>query len=283
MGYHYTPQKHLQRFEISEREGHIWQYDRKSDQFKALPISKVAQEKNFYPDDVEKDLNFLLEIPGNACITQLLNREQLTAGERWKLSNHIVAMCTRGPRHRDKRAELSQQVLPNVIQKLRHTLLELAKEEGHDSAQALISQVDQLKDRWSDNLPPFVDEMIRTPFLSERTVKAIFEMTWEIVPTAPGYEYITSDTPACFFEWLGIGREDSEVTFPISKTVALVGHNRGLGRCTRFRESSIPRETKELNRRIINSSKRFLYSSKDFFWIPLLGQKKQLELTNIRW
>ena len=56
MGKHYVPQKHLSRFEIDNRPGFIWMYDNKTQTFREVSISKVAQESDYYDPEIEMAL-----------------------------------------------------------------------------------------------------------------------------------------------------------------------------------------------------------------------------------
>lgn len=41
-------------------------------------------------------------------------------------------------------------------------------------------------------------------------------MAWRLVSIPKGHHLITSDNPAYFFESLGLGQGESELTFPVS-------------------------------------------------------------------
>lgn len=288
MGHHYTPKAHLKRFEIEEKSDHVWMYDKTRRTFKALPIDAVAQEPGYYPDDIEIKLNFDVEIPGNSCVEKLLRKENLTPDERESMSAYLVNMRTRGPRQRKQSNLTARKLLPETINEARQALSELETEsvgqcEDMKKIKILQTQLEVLEQRCAYEPLQFIDRLVRTPFNSDNTTLGIFEMCWEIVPCANSMFFITSDTPAHFFEGLGIGRDGSEFTFPLSKNFALVGHNRGSKGSTRFHSRSLPRTTKEINRRVISTTERFVFGPSKKDWIETLAQKDDHYLNEMRW
>lgn len=256
-------------------------YDKQTREFKQLPIDKVAQASNYYPNDVEVNLNEQVEIPGSDGIEKLLRNQHLNELERWSVARHIFVMHTRGPRRRRLNQGKEVEALGKVFSELREEL-EHAEKLGHDVEQ-FRAELKRLEDKWSKERPEFVDRIARTPFQSHDTIATVFNMAWHIVPSADGYVHITSDTPAHFFEGIGIATPDAEFTITLSKDVALVGNNRGRAASTTFYRSTLPRTTKEINRRIISTTERFIYSPDTFAWIDLIGQKQENYLSNIRW
>ena len=57
-------------------------YDKKASRFsdEPIPIRKVAQSSGFYTEDQERQLNRLIEIPGNRAIEKLVNGRERTGG-----------------------------------------------------------------------------------------------------------------------------------------------------------------------------------------------------------
>ena len=122
MGKHYVPRAHLRRFEVDDKPGFVWMYDKKTDKFVQATVSKVAQEAEFYSQDVEDALADVVEKPGNICIEKLLRRERLDNAARTQLSLYLMTMATRGPRHRRKSLEHAPEVLKGVIGETRNEI-----------------------------------------------------------------------------------------------------------------------------------------------------------------
>jgi hypothetical protein len=283
LGQHYTPQAHLKRFHIPKRPQFIWQYDKTRKCFQDLPINKVAQERDFYPADVEKELNELIEIPGNRCINKLLSGGTVTTQDRMDLSVYIVSMFMRGPVRREKIFGSTDEIRTNVFNSFRADIFKDISSESWHRLNKVLKNLDEVEKSFAAELPGELIDRLKTPFISDRMIDAIFDMTWELIPAQEDQKFITSDTPAHIFESLGVSRTTSEVTFTISKDLALIGHNQGPKRIGRLREKNPTQFIKEINRRIISASGRFIYSQKRETWIETLSDKTSLHLSLIRW
>lgn len=274
---HYTPQAHLKRFEIAEKPEFIWMYDKKTEKFKEIHVSNVAQEPHYYPPDVEDDLNHLVEIPGGYCIDKLLRAESLTQKERHDLSVYLFTMRSRGPRQRSKAEKTAERVFPEVLAETREMIQywkeNAETEDERQLAKSKLSEFEELEQRWQQKPPDFLERLIKTPHIGQLTVKAIREMTWEILPVAPGMQFITSDTPAHYFESLGLGDKECQFTFTITKDAALVGHYRGKPGSTLYHRPISPYMTKEINRRILSTTERFVFCSRKETWICAAAKK----------
>ncbi len=283
MGSHYTPQAHLRRFEIEEKPGLVWMYDKTTRDWKELPIIKVAQEPGYYDPGVEVALNEDIEIPGNRCIEKLIRQEHLTDIEREEAATYIMHMATRGPRQRRKSQALLPQLLDDVISKIRKEFEDCIEkdEKVANIAKQQLEQLNRLEEKYSGEIPSFALQQTRIPFLSERLVQAIFDMAWHLLPASPNMYFITSDTPAHFFDGHGIGTEDSEFTITLSKEMALIGEHRGSRGI--WVEQSESKFTKEINRRLLSNTERFVFSPRYEQWIDVLCQKEKLFCSLIRW
>lgn len=279
MGHHYNPQSHLARFAIPGRENLIWTFDRKSDGFKELPIKKVAQVQNFYPDFVEPELNKRFEIPGNRCVAKIIGGKGLTTEEREHMAAFMFNMLSRGPRYREKAYMTARQTLPKVCEDTRGII---QHHPGIDQ-EAFMKQVDRIEEAWTDMFPQQLLDQIKTPCDSARCIEQIFCMCWEIIPVSEGMQFVTSDCPAHFFEWMGLSDPEVEFTFTLSSDYALVAHRqRGLSGI-RYRQRTGSQITKEINRRILRYSSRFVFSRDREDWIGKSLAKRDIFLSQIRW
>jgi hypothetical protein len=283
MGHHYNPQAHLCRFEIDGKPEFIWMYDKKTRKWSEASISKVAQERGYYSQEVERALAELVERPANICIDRLLRKERLDNAARTQLALYMMIMTTRGPRQRRKSFARAPEDLESAIGDVESEIKSWVAEDEPDIelASARLQELQSVRDRFSKELPQPVIEQIRTPFWSERTVECILNMAWHILPAPPSVQFVTSDTPAHFFDGLGVGKPDSEFTFTISKNFALIGeHQRSWG--TVFEKPQL-NLAKEVNRRILSHAERFVFSPKKADWIETVSQKADPFLSRIVW
>jgi len=132
--------------------------------------TKVAQQPEFYSDDVEHALADEVERPGNAAIDKLLGQEQLDNAERTQLSLYMVIMATRGPRQRRKSLGHAWQALESVVRDTRSEIGEWMKERPEDVERTAerLAELNVVEERFSTQIPAYLLDQIRTPFWSER-------------------------------------------------------------------------------------------------------------------
>jgi hypothetical protein len=105
-------------------------------------------------------------------------------------------------------------------------------------------------------------------------------MSWIFLKTNKRCPFLTSDNPVFFFEWMGIGRLESEITFPISSTISLwATWQKNLAEDYLVSKESIVRE---INRRTASAATRYVYSSIENDGIVSLVNKKNYKLHRIK-
>jgi hypothetical protein len=108
-------------------------------------------------------------------------------------------------------------------------------------------------------------------------VYALSLMTWRFVVCKDKEFFLTSDDPV--FILSGIKNPESEVSFPISKSIALWATWRqdleeGFFEATR-------QVVKEINRRTISNALNFVYTPEKASWINKILSKKNIRLSRI--
>jgi len=258
-------------------------YDKVSRQFCQASVATVAQQANYYSPDVERALTEVVESPGNNALEKLIRRETLDNAERSHVSLYLLTMATRGPRQRRKAMSYVPEALDSVVEGIRKQVESWIQERKVDSqlAHARLQKLEAARARIGASVPDNVHEQIRTPFWSDESVACIHNMLWHIVPAPLPHYFVTCDTPSHFFEGLGVGNQDSEFTFAISRSFALVGEQ-GQGAGVVF-EQTRPQIVKEINRRILSHAERFVFAHRKAVWIDVVAQKKEPILSRIRW
>ena len=84
-------------------------------------------------------------------------------------------------------------------------------------------------------------------------------MTWRIIDIPRDRLLVTADGPAHYFESLGLGSVESELTFPIDSTSVLIGSYTGDPKSTLHLRGKTEL-VKEVNRRMITCAERFVFS-----------------------
>lgn len=280
MGDHYIPQFYLKGFTEIEGDDSLWVYQKHGETFKAS-IRKIGQENRLYSKEVEQYLANKVEEPANRVIKKIRNFQMLSSEERNIFSQYMTVMWKRVPQHRkwvkDKAPEIMNPIFERIDRELTEygekypekiDLVEKRKKELQISRSTKENEL--IYDIWLKNLPPD-----KTP----QSVDVLSQMTWRFLIADEDEYFITSDNPHFFFHWIGIGNEKSEVTFPITKKIALWATWR-----TDINEgyfSTTSQAVKEINRRTASISAQYLYSPYLDGWIRTLANKKGYRLTRL--
>ncbi|NQT17798.1 MAG: DUF4238 domain-containing protein [Planctomycetes bacterium] len=285
MGYHYVPQKYLSGFSDQNRPGFVWQYDKKERRFSDKPVSirRIAQQRGFYDEDVERKLNELVERPGNRAIEKLRSNSPIADEERVNLAIYIATMVHRVPRHRERAREIAPRALTEAVGKLKSEIVAVGNEGGIDDSIIAehLAEVDAADERCRETPPPEIIRQFRAPWASERIVGLIYAMSWRFVSTEGPTYFLTSDNPVFFFESHGLGSPESELTFALSSNLALLGSWRsGANLCIMKAKQQL---VKEVNRRLASAATRFLFYHERKEWVATIADKKRPYLRSIRW
>lgn len=293
MGQHYIPQKYLRGFEDQKNPGIIWMYDKKLHKFSHAPIKVVAQQKSFYDDEVEQQLNELVEKPANRVLVKLrelslsnkIEGATLDKIERATLALYIGTMLKRIPKYRQKACgQIYHTALDDTINEVSSQILRMSQEKAVDAEMVALrlSELELLKREFTRKPPVVVSRQIRDPWPSNQILSCISSMTWRIAVSPDTQFYITSDNPAYFFESYGIGNPESEMTLPLASDIVLLTSWQGQRGATLLMKAK-PQLVKEVNRRIASGAERFLFSCMKEDWISLIAEKKTPYLSRIQW
>jgi Protein of unknown function (DUF4238) len=287
MGQHTVPAQYLRNFEDPGRTEFIWLHDKRGGQSpRQVAIEKVLQQRQFYPDDMERHLAKAVELPANQVIDKLLATRTINQAERLSLAIYVGSMLRRVPFHREWAKGLIPTVLAQILASTRQQIQAIADESQMDPE--LIArrfrEVDQFEERCSRETPPEVTEKIHDPIPSDIITTVLDAMTWRILISAGPQYFITTDNPAFFFrgEGYGLGNPLSELSFPLSTTHAL----HGSFQTTRGNLIYVPvcqRTVREINRRLVSQADRIALYHKPAPWLFPLLAKQNLYLSRIQW
>src|SRR5262249_45482969 len=127
------------------------------------------------------------------------------------------------------------------------------------------------EDKLKRTPPPEVVGQAREPWPSQEAVEVLFGMTWRFISTEGPSYFLTSDNPAFLFEGVGLENVESELTFPISSSLALHGCWQPAGR---DRVIPLPQKAvKALNRRAARSATRFIFYREHAEWIAWVANR----------
>jgi Protein of unknown function (DUF4238) len=284
MGHHYVPQRYLQNFSDPAQPKIIWLHDKRGGNAKLVAIKQVANERQFYAQETEDRLARQVELPGNQAIDKLLSGQEISSSERLDLAHYIGIMHKRVPYHRKKAATMIPGALEQVTAGI-NEMLRVAEAESLSDPETITrrrKEFDAVLEKYKREPPASVFEQINDPKVSHLIEMTIYEMTWRILVSSGPQFFITTDNPAFFFEGLGLGNAESELTFPLSTTHALHGSWQG-PKCGQLRLEVDQRIVKEINRRLASSTDRFAFYHREASWLLKILPKQNQYLSRIRW
>ena len=122
-------------------------------------------------------------------------------------------------------------------------------------------EIKEILDRFIQEPPKQVWLAGIAPEMTPRVQEAIRRMTWAFLTFEKGAAFLTCDNPVFFFRAMGIGKPESEISFPISSHIML-----WLSWRSDFSEAYYPvteRIVKEMNRRTASNASRYVFHSRD--------------------
>lgn len=278
MGHHYVPQFYLRGFET---DGTIWAYDKLHSRSFPTQVKSIANETGMYSDDLEAYLANEIEDPAKPAIQKIRSHRPLSPEDRLTLAKYIVILWKRTPKGRDRIG----QYMPEVSAELRddlHKELATLEAEHPDLASRIAqfrAQAEEVIARQERNPSPEIWHKSIESWSSPKVVDVLLSMNWTFLHSANA-QFLTSDNPVFFFEHEGIGKQNSELSLPLSSSLALWASRRP-SPSGRFL-SALPAGVREINRRTAFNSRRFLYAARDEPWILPFATKKQWQLTRLR-
>jgi hypothetical protein len=278
MGQHYIPQYYLGAFSDSPTSSNIWVYEKGSNQISRRAIKAVANENNRWPKKIEEYLANKIEAPVKPVLDKIRNRQPITQSEKDVLSAYMVVMLQRVPRGLERVKANVPEVLNQVFDDLEKEIQRLITEHPPKKSvlQNRLQELPSLKSKYESDFPMEVWYQNLTPDALPRLRVVLPAMTWIFLTADKRQPFLTNDNPVFFFESLGIGRPESEVTFPISSTIALwaTWHKNLVEGYIAAKDTII----KEINRRTASAATKYVYYSEEAQWVVKLINKKNPKL-----
>lgn len=283
MGHHYVPQRYLWGFQSPEKEKWIWTYDKQTRQASLLPAKRVAQVGNYYDDEVENELNTKVELPGNDVIDKIRSGGAIDSTDRTHLAKYIAVMILRVPRKRQLAESFAPEAKASIANETR-SIFQGAADHGEIDQMKLsakLGEIEAWEDKYSAAHPPQVNAAIRSPWPTDKVLRAVHSMNWSIVSSEGPSYFITSDNPAFFVPRLGIAHQESDLTFPLCSNLALY--------CSRNEHKGLngrvisEKMVKEINRRTGSGAVRFAFYHQQADWVLSTASKDAEQFDPIQW
>ncbi len=239
-------------------------------------VGSIANENNFYGESIEKYLSNEIENPANNVIDKIRNHHFPTVEERRLLAIYMVVMWKRVPQSIARMNGMAPEIAKKITLKTENEISDLI-ELNPDKKEILENRRKELAENikiYSENPPKdFWLSLIsheRTPNI----IVALEKMTWQFHIFNDSIAFLTSDNPFFYFESIGIGRPESEFSFPISSHILLWGTWR-----KDFKEDFVQTNKQmvnEFNRRTASNYTRYIYHANEDYWIPKFINKNHM-------
>jgi hypothetical protein len=276
MGDHYLPQYYLKGFVESPDSEFVYRYEKGRDGFLRTSIKNVAHETKFYSKELESYLANEIEDPANSVLSKLREFQTISLSDKRLLARYIVTMIKRVPQNKQEARAWLGNIIDPTLDELAGTVRKIAETEPDkkDIAEKRLAEIEHLRkqkkikpdDIWYRTIPPEA-----TPAINW----AVESMTWQFFGTRDCV-FITSDNPVFFFREIGVGNDSSELVFPVSTKVVLLGSwtpgsKAGFHRATE-------RHIREFNRRMASSTTRYAFFSQGTQWVSNLLSRRRFTL-----
>lgn len=305
--HHIIPRAYLSGFECPEKPSWIWVYERGKNHNpgymkskynpRQLPIkTKAGVAKDFYaaPNgqggiDFNSNENILekQEFPSNSIFEKLRNSQMITLTEKMVLSEYMAMLIRRVPkalvRQEEKWPELikSTDIFTNILKQIDDAIQNTDVNDAKKILNLLFAREVACK-RWEECKSEIPRDISRALMVRESILIAdnLSQMTWQFLVAPSDHLFITSDNPIFFFSELGIkGHPSSEVSFPISKNIALAASwdKRVLEGLFHANSQSV----EEINRRTARNAHSEVYCSKPLRCVTEILNKRNHQVSLI--
>jgi len=278
---HYVPSSYLRRF--TDERGRLWVFDKATGKAFWSSPRNIAKEEGFYRRQDERDLAGLVESPVGPVLRKVSNREAIDLRERLLLAVFMAVQLTRVPRFRDDAWRHLPEVMSATFAKWIHRIRRSGESSGETAEAA--EQVRELERVWEEyaaSPPQDVVDFVRSPWPTRRRIAMFWNMPWCFACTTGANYYVSTDNPVFLFESYGLGSPKSEISFPISKSVALMGSKRL--RAVDCSYVDVPDSiVREVNARLVSTATRFVFYYRSVSWISKIAAKPDRGLSHIDW
>lgn len=280
MGHHYLPQYYLKGFSETV-DNMLWAYEKGSGKKFNTQIKSLANINDFYSHETEQYLANDIEGPANEVLDKIRGRHLINDDDKNTFAKYMAVMWKRVPRGKEDLKKMAPRIADGIAKKLSSDLdnaiaknpqnaefIEKRRKEIDDIVSTYA--VNPPKDIWLKNIPPE-----RTP----RIVEALNAMTWTFWEFNQSPVFLTCDNPLFYFTSMGVGRPDSELSFPISSHIILWATWRtDLPRNFIKASSQI---VKEFNRRTVDNAGRYIFHAREESWVESFIKKGNWKLNRI--
>lgn len=301
--HHYLPVFYLKGFVDPHNEPYIWLYEKGNPDVKKATARHIAVKKDYYslttPEgnkDSETFENILAKIESRVSpiFRKIRNHKELNDQERWSFSFFLAFIMVRVPNFRDNIEEVLGETAKRMNMILatdpRNFKAMIEKFEA-DRGEKIGMPVEKFRKFMAEGqyenraTPQFGLGMATKTAIN--LIPIFFGMNWTFLEATDDCKFVTSDNPLSYVDpkhdpnsFLGVGllNKNTEVTFPISKDLMLLGMSKNF-KGDRMLSNKIVRD---MNRRTVVSALRFIFASQYSDGLSRLVQKHKHSAPRIK-
>lgn len=277
--HHYIPRFYLKGFIDPNNEPYIWVYEKGSSNIAKATSQNIGVQKNFYSfnmpqtdkdSDTLEDLFAELEGLVAPIFQKVKARENINEQERILFALFLAFTMTRVPNFRKNVETVAAEHIKKIIvvyasnAKRFRSLIEKTVCKDEQISAEVLREFALDANRWDVKVKP--EFSLAMMGLALDLVPIFNSMKWMFLIATDDYKFVTSDNPLFYFDpthnptflrGVGLLNKNVELTFPISKDLALLGTWENLEGYVQINNNRV----KAINRRTVVSAKRFVFSS----------------------
>jgi hypothetical protein len=217
MGHHYIPREFLRGFAEPGSEDWIHQDYRKAKKVSRIRIRDAAQERSFYPEEIETYLAQTIEGPANTVLNKLREGKAITPKDKTTLAIYIIQLGSRVPIVKESSMEVAPNLVDSVVTEMEEEISSaIARDPALASRAAdLRKEPLQFSNNFRKGPEPWHAYLIGE---KPKSVAALSLMNWAFMLSGED-DFVTSDNPV-FLE-SGFGKPEGGLTVPLSSDIVL--------------------------------------------------------------
>ena len=258
---HYIPKAYLRHFASPNDPEKVYMFDKQSNNWILTNVLNAGAWSDFYSDEDEKWLSDKIEFPAGTALARLRASQPISTNERHQIALYLESMIKRVPSTRRKFLERA----PEKLEELKMDAEQLASELGA-TPRVVAEGLGRLENELSNPIP-MTSKIAQYQWTSQEFIDALLGMDWTVLIARGLERFVTGDNPG-YFDWhYGLIKPESELASPLSPSTVLHMGRRKLKDGSIDHIDATSAQVKEINRRMILGSERFIFSHQEHPWV----------------
>ena len=259
---HYIPKEYLRHFASVNDPEKVYMFDKQSNIWILTNVLNAGAWSDFYSDEDEKWLSDEIEFPASFALAKLRLGQPINTDEKHQVALYWESMIKRVPSTR----RIFLEGAPKALASLRDKTEELSFKLG-TTPQVTRKALDHLEEAQFSKPLSMTSEIAQYQWTTQEIIDVLLGMDWTVLIARALDRFLTGDNPG-FFAWKeGLSVPGSQLAFPISSGAALHMDRRKSKVSSSDRKDATSAQVKEINRRMILGSERFIYSHRELPWV----------------